>query len=399
VFRMFNYTIQREKHAQAKTILQQLDIDMWMTIGRETSMNNDPVLPLISSIDYTATAALIFTKDRAIALVGHNDAEGLIQTELFEEVIGYDTSFEEETMRIVASMKPKQIAINYSLHNVASDGLSHGLYMMITDILQRARYEGQVLSAENIIARLRGCKTETERERIRKAIETTERIYEDARGYIKYGVTEKDIYAFFHERMRAYGVGPSWQASQCPGVMVGPHTVTGHNGPTDIVAEKGDVMDLDFGVIENDYCSDLQRAYYVLQDGEQQACEEVQRAFDTVQEAIRRACVFMNPGVTGSQVDAVAREYIVSQGYPEWTHGLGHQIGRLAHDGGVSLAPNKWKRYASREVDTPIEEGMIFTLEPGIRTSRGYVGQEEVAYVTKNGGVFLSRPQQEIFLV
>lgn len=396
---MLDYTIQREKHAQAKEILKQLKIDMWMTIGRETSMNNDPVLPLISSIDYTATAALIFTQNRTIALVGHNDAEGLVQTDLFEEVIGYETSFEEEIMKLIGNMQPKQIALNYSPFNVAADGLTHGLFMMITDILERNQYAGQVIAASDIIAKLRGCKTVTERERIRKAIETTEKIYEEARGYIKYGVTEIEIYNFFHERMRAYGVGPSWQASQCPGVMVGPNTVTGHNGPTDIIAEKGDVMDLDFGVIENEYCSDLQRAYYVLADGETQACEEVQRAFNTVQEAIRRAAAAMKPGMTGSQVDGVARDYITSQGYPEWSHGLGHQIGRLAHDGGVSLAPNKWKRYSSREVDTPIEEGMIFTLEPGIRTSRGWVGQEEVAYVTKDGGVFLSNPQKNIFLV
>lgn len=396
---MFDYSIQREKHEQTKKVLREMNIDWWLTIGRETSMNNDPVLPLISSIDFTAIAAVIMTPSKTTALVGHNDAEGLRQTEVFDEIIGYDTSFGKELTALLMRDQPKQIAINYSTSNVASDGLTHGLYLVLEDIMKGANYKGEVISSEDIISRIRGCKTESELNRISEAINMTDDIYQKARQIIKSGITEIDIFNFFHEEMRARGVKPSWQAAQCPGVMVGPDTVTGHNGPTDIVCKKGDVMDIDFGIELNEYCSDLQRAYYVLDDGEGKPCQEVQRAFEVVQEAIRRALSEMKPGKTGSEIDQVARDYIVSQGYPEWTHGLGHQIGRLAHDGGVSLAPNKWERYSDKEVNLPIEEGMVFTLEPGIRTSRGYVGQEEVAVVTKDGGKFLSKPQDSIFLV
>ncbi|GGP07801.1 M24 family metallopeptidase [Oceanobacillus neutriphilus] len=396
---MNQYSIQKEKHFQTKQLLKDMNVDWWITVGRETSMNNDPVLPLISSIDFTALAAVIMTSEKSTALVGHNDAEGLRQTGVFDEIIGYDTSFEQELTALLHRDIPKTIAINYSLDDVAADGLSHGLYLKLMNIFEKAEYQGAVHSSQEIISRVRGCKSHTEIQRIQGAIQLTEIIYEDARKFIKEGVTEKDIYQFFHERMKVNGVIPSWQASQCPGVMVGPETVTGHNGPTDIVAEKGYVMDLDFGVVLNGYCSDLQRAYYVLDDGEEQACDEVQTAFDVVQEAIGRALKEMKPGKTGNEIDKIARDYIVSQGYPEWTHGLGHQVGRLVHDGGVSLGPSKWERYTDKEVNQPVEEGMVFTLEPGIRTSRGYVGQEEVAVVTKDGGRLLSNPQKGIFLV
>lgn len=397
---MVDNIIQKEKIRQALFILKELDVDMWMTIGRETSMNNDPILPLISNVDFTATAGIVISKTgRVIALVGHNDAEGVKQNEIFKEVIGYDTSFEEEIVKIVNEINPREIALNYSISDVAADGLSYGLYLTISNTLLKNNYKGEVISSENIISKLRGRKTDTEKNRIIKAIDTAQKIFKDACSFIKVGVTEIDIYNYFHERTKAYGVVPAWQVSQCPGVMVGPNTATGHNGPSDIKVEKGFVMDIDFGVLENKYCSDLQRAYYALEDGETKANREVQRAFDTVQEAIRRAAAYMKPGVTGSEVDGVAREYIVSQGYPEWTHGLGHQVGRLVHDGGLLLAPSKWKRCPSKQVNSPIEEGMIFTLEPGIFTSRGYVGQEEMVYVSKNSAVFLSKQQESIYLV
>jgi hypothetical protein len=54
--------VQKEKLIQAVSILNELNIDMWLTLGRETSMNNDPVLPLISTIDYTAIVGLIISR-------------------------------------------------------------------------------------------------------------------------------------------------------------------------------------------------------------------------------------------------------------------------------------------------------------------------------------------------
>lgn len=397
---MYNISIQKEKLEQAISILGELDIDMWMTVGRETSMNNDPILPIIAGVDFTALAALIITRSGdTIALVGHNDTEGVVQTGLYNKVIGYDTSFKEEIIKLLDSINPSDIALNYSTDNVAADGLSYGLYLVITDILNSNGFNGKIISAEEIISKLRGRKSIEEQERVIKAIETAEKIFADARSFIKAGLTEIDIFNFYHNRMKYYEVEPSWQASQCPGVMVGPNTAIGHNGPTEIVAERGFVMNIDFGVLENEYCSDLQRIYYVLEDGETKACDEVQRAFDTIQEGISRAVAFMKPGVTGSEVDSVARKYIVSQGYPEWNYALGHQVGRLAHDGGIILATNRWSRYLPKLVNSPVEEGMIFTFEPGIATSRGYVGQEEMAIVTKDGAMFLSKQQEEIYLV
>jgi Xaa-Pro aminopeptidase len=391
--------MQKEKLVQAGKILKEQDIDIWLTLVRETIMNNDPVLPLISKVDYTAlTGIMVMKNGQSVVLAGNNDAEGIKQTNLYDEVITYSGNFKDAMKEFLDKSKASKLAVNYSVEDVASDGLSYGLFLLLQEIVCSSDCKPEIVSAAPIISKLRGSKSAAEKQLIINAINTAESIFQDARDYIKEGITEQQIHQFFSNRMKHYGVLPSWQASQCPGVMLGPMSVPGHNAPTEIVACKGDVMDIDFGVLQDGYCSDLQRTYYILEDNETCACEEVQRAFDTLREAVRRTVEFMRPGITGEEADAVARNYVVSQGYPSWNYALGHQVGRMAHDGGMILAPNK-NRHNSSLVEQPMEAGMVFTLEPGIATSRGYVGIEEMVYITDTGAEFLSKPQQEIYLL
>lgn len=391
--------MQREKLKQAAQLLNELEFDLWLTIVRETAMNNDPVLPLISTVDYTALSCILVGVDgKTVVLAGSNDAEGIRQTQLYDEIITYTSGFKSALLDLLKQYAPKKIAVNYSVEDVASDGLSHGLYLLLCEVAGELSVKPELVSAAPIIAKLRGIKSAAEKQRIIQAIETAEQIFQEARFYIREGVTERDIHSFFCERMRHYQVEPAWQAAQCPGVMLGPQSIPGHNAPTEITAGRGAVMDIDFGVLQEGYCSDLQRTYYILAEDETAACEEVQKAFDTLKEAIRRTAAFMKPGVSGEEADKIARDYVVSQGYPSWNYALGHQVGRMAHDGGMILAP-AWGRYNSRQVKQPMEAGMVFTLEPGIATSRGYVGLEEMVYITEDGAEFLSTPQSEIFLL
>jgi len=250
--------LQKEKIRQATSLLKDFDIDLWITTCRETGMNNDPVLPFISTIDYTALMAIIITKSgQSIALVGHNDEEGAKRLNFYDEVNGYDTNFDIELSKIIKRFSPAKIALNYSDYDVAADGLSHGLYLRISNIIRTAQFDTKIISAENIVGALRGRKTESEKQRMIKAINTTQKIYDDTRPFIKAGVTEKQIYDFFQEKMKYYGVSASWEPSQCPGVMVGTSSVVGHNAPTDIIVKRRDVITVDFGIRENGYCSDM----------------------------------------------------------------------------------------------------------------------------------------------
>ena len=163
--------------------------------------------------------------------------------------------------------------------------------------------------------------------------------------------------------------------------------------------KKGCTINIDYGVRKNGYCSDLQRMYYVLKDDEDDAPEDVKKAFYLVRDAIDAARRFMRPGVTGFQVDQVARHMIVDEGFDSWNAALGHQVGHETHDGGTILA-NRRPRYNKPElIDTPLQVGNVFTLEPGIGIPRGRIGIEEDVVLTENGAEFLCERQEEIMLI
>ena len=98
------------------------------------------------------------------------------------------------------------------------------------------------------------------------------------------------------------------------------------------------------------------------------------------------------------EVDAVARNYIIDAGYEGYPHGLGHQVGRQAHDGSALLCP-KWDRYKNLPY-SKVEAGQVFTLEPRL-TVEGYgvATIEEIVVVTDKGCEFLSKPQEELIVI
>jgi Xaa-Pro dipeptidase len=89
----------------------------------------------------------------------------------------------------------------------------------------------------------------------------------------------------------------------------------------------------------------------------------------------------------------------VAQGYPEYMHALGHQVGRVAHDGGALLGP-KWERYG-RSPMMPIEKDQVYTLELGVDVEgRGYLGLEDIVVVVTDTGVrWLSDRQTSLHLL
>jgi Xaa-Pro aminopeptidase len=135
--------------------------------------------------------------------------------------------------------------------------------------------------------------------------------------------------------------------------------------------------------------------WYVLDDGETEAPPEVQRAFDVVYGAIKAGETALRPGIPGWQVDAVARDFIVDNGYPQYMHAFGHLLGRSAHDGATVLGP-RWERYKDI-CELPVEVGNIFTLELHVVVpNRGIMSLEEDVLVTSDGVEYLSTPQTEL---
>ncbi|MEZ0396626.1 MAG: Xaa-Pro peptidase family protein [Anaerolineales bacterium] len=391
-------TLIQEKVEQAVSILQEKQIDLWLTFVRETSAVEDPVLPLIYGRTLTWHSALIVSRrGERIAILGRLETDTARRLEAYDEVIGYDQSIRDDLLRVLRRLDPQQIAINTSLSDPVADGLTHGLYQTLVGYLAGTPFAERLISAEAVIAALRSRKTPTEIVRLRRAVATTEEIFLQTFDFLKPGLSEKEVADFMHEQITARGLAPAWDWEHCPAVNAGPDSPVGHAAPTDIRLAPGHLVHFDFGVRQEEYCADIQRMVYLLRPGEREAPPEVQRGFETVVRAIQNAVQAMRPGRRGVEIDSVARQTVTAAGYPEYPYGTGHGLGRAAHDGGTLLGP-LWEKYGQSPLGL-LEAGQVYTVEPGLAVpGYGYVGLEEDVLVTENGAEFLHPPQTALIL-
>ncbi len=389
----------REKLDQAVEILREQEVDVWLTLVRETLLTPDPSLDLIAGT-YCAWqgAFLISQTGERVAIVGRFDAPNVEELSAYSEVIGYDESLRPALRSAIQRLAPRSIALNYSESDPAADGLTHGLWLVLQETLAGSPYADRLVSSEAIVNALRGRKSSAEVARIRSATKATEEIFENVTAKLQPAMTELEIAALMHAEIASRGLGYAWGREHCPAVNAGPEKGVGHTAPGELRTRRGELLHMDFGVERDDYCSDLQRVWYFLDEGESAAPPDVLRAWDALWASVDAGAAVLRPGVVGSEVDAAARESLVAAGFPEPMYALGHQLGRTAHDGGTLLAP-RWDRYGSAPLGI-VEEGNVFTLEFGTAVpGRGYIGLEEDVFVTGDGIKWLSSPQRELWLV
>lgn len=151
-----------------------------------------------------------------------------------------------------------------------------------------------------------------------------------------------------------------------------------HGTASDKLVARGDLVTVDFGCRWQGYHSDETVTVAVGS-----VDPELRKVYDTVLEARNRALEGIRPGVALRDIDALARDHIVAQGYGDYFgHGLGHGLGLEVHE----------KPTVSSLSDAVAEENMVFTVEPGIYLpERGGVRIEDLVCVTAEGCRRLSR--------
>ncbi|MCK6603483.1 MAG: Xaa-Pro peptidase family protein [Ignavibacteriaceae bacterium] len=388
-----------EKIKQTVEILNEKNIDMWLIFVKESSTIHDPSLDIVVGTNVTWHSAFMIMKDGSThAFVGSLDVSNTKDCTAFENVYGYLKSLKEPFVEFLYKYDPANIAVNYSKNTNLADGLTHGMYLTLVDYLRDTKYLNRLISSEEIVSSLRGRKSAREIDLMRTSVKETERIFDEVTGFIKPGRTEKEIAQFILGKVSERGYETAWDVEHCPAVFTGPDTAGAHAGPTDRKVEKGHLLNIDFGVKINGYCSDMQRTWYILRDGETDAPENVKKGFYVLRDSIRLAGEKLKPGVTGCEIDDVARGHITSNGYDEYPHGLGHQLGRSAHDAGPGLFP-RWEKYGTLPY-IPLEKSQVFTIEPRLNVEgHGIVTMEEEVVLTESGCEYLSVPQTELILI
>src|SRR5512142_237715 len=181
----------QQKVNQAVEILKEKDIDLWLTFVRETSAAGDPVLPLVyGEGDLTWPSALLISRTgERIAIVGRLEAHAARETAAYPTVIPYDQAIRPALLDAVTRLNPARIAINTSTSDVLADGLSHGMYLTLREILENTPYGERLCPAESVISTLRGRKNAAEVGRIRAAIASTDTIFQNTFAYARPGMS------------------------------------------------------------------------------------------------------------------------------------------------------------------------------------------------------------------
>ncbi|MEF8799754.1 MAG: M24 family metallopeptidase [Halolamina sp.] len=377
-------TLIAEKVEQAKDAVGASEADAWLTFCRETNEIAEPCLPYILGFDVVWPTAIVIGPAHSTVILGTHDSPNAEELDV-HEVKPYDESIREPLQATLSGLDAEKIAVNFDRDDNVADGLTHGLYLRLQELLPGR----ELVSAGDIISEVRGIKSPTEQERITAAAETTADLLDGLAEEWTPEMTEAEAADWLHERMREAGYASAWSWDYCPTVHAGGDSDPGHTLPGELRVPEGELLHVDFGVVKDSYAADIQRIWVrgEPEPGLQAAFEDVRAAIDAGHEALE-------PGAVGYEVDAAAREELTARGRETFDHGFGHQVGRTAHDGGLLLGP-QWDRYGDSVVGD-VRPGELYTMELGLDTKWGYVGQEEMVRVTEDGTEFVVEPQTEL---
>jgi Xaa-Pro aminopeptidase len=156
-----------------------------------------------------------------------------------------------------------------------------------------------------------------------------------------------------------------------------------HGKASDKVLSSGELVTIDFGAVINGYHSDETVTVAVGSP-----CDQGREIHDIVRQAHDRAIASVRPGISCRDLDAVARDFIRDHGYEScFGHGLGHGVGLEIHE----------KPVISPRSEAVVEEGMVFTIEPGIYVPGfGGVRIEDTVAVTADGCVILTQAPKNL---
>lgn len=325
--------------------------------------------------------------ERLLGVMVFKDAEPFVICPLMEvpdvktagwayEAIGY-TDTEDAWDVVVDAVKkrgsiPKSIAIEKS--------------HLTVDRMERMEvlFEGSTFpQLDDKINGMRVIKDDSELENLRQAAKLADYAIEVGCNEIAEGKTELEILMAIEFELKRKGVQ---KMSFDTMVLSGPKTASPHGIPGDRKIQQGDFILFDLGVEYNGYCSDITRTVAFGEPSDAQ-----REIYETVKQAEQAAVDLVKPGVQASEIDKAARDVIDDAGYGEYfTHRIGHGLGISVHEYPSITGTS----------ELILEEGMVFTIEPGIYHPdiTGVRIEDDVA-VTADGVEVLTKFPKELQII
>jgi Xaa-Pro aminopeptidase len=249
----------------------------------------------------------------------------------------------------------------------------------LLDVLAAAP-SARVVRASSVTRSLRIRKDPAELELLRAAARTVDETIPEAVALCRAGRRESDVDA----GLRAALLRRSPESAVAFTIIAsGPNSALPHHETADRVLEDGDAMVVDYGTRRHGYLSDITVTCCVGRPRD----AEVEKVYAVVREAQRRAVETVRPGVTCGEVDRAAREVIERAGYgPMFLHRTGHGLGVQGHEPPF-IVPGSTER---------LEEGMVFSIEPGIYLAGRFgVRLEIIVAVTRDGAESINAPSAD----
>ena len=239
----------------------------------------------------------------------------------------------------------------------------------------------EVADIGDCIMKLRMYKDEKEIETMQFAAKIVDEAITYVSDKIKPGMTEKELWMMLYTFMSKY---PGFNTDEVIILALGgansanPHGVSG-----DYVFQEGDIVLMDFCAYYNFYWSDITRCVFIGN-----VKPKLGEIYDIVKKANLAAIAKVKPGVKAREIDKAARDVITEAGYGEFfLHRTGHGLGLSVHEEPFITSVN----------DIILEEGMTFTIEPGIYLEGiGGVRLEDDILVTKDGCRILTSTSKNI---
>lgn len=272
--------------------------------------------------------------------------------------------------------------------NLARQSL--GFDDMSLTVKQHARL-GELLAEDwklipcgGLVERLRESKDEPEIARIRAAAQLADKALMGVLEGGLVGRTERDVAMELELRMRRLGA----QTPSFPSIVAaGGHGALPHAEPRDVQIPRDVLVTIDWGAYLDGYCSDCTRTYATGP-----LDEDSTRVYELVLAAQQAALAVVRPGISGPEVDGVARSIIERAGHAEhFGHGVGHGVGMEVHEG---------PRLSRTAGDEPLRAGNVVTVEPGVYLP-GHLGVriEDLAVVVDGGHECLTGLSKQLTVV